>query len=71
MFSGGYFEQSARSMFWGNCFLWPVYAGITNDNEWAHKFGSKFPGHAETKRAYFQDIAIGGAGNEWIPAHPE
>jgi hypothetical protein len=54
MFSGGYFEQSARSMFWGNCFLWPVYAGITNDNEWAHKFGSKFPATPKQKGPIFK-----------------
>ena len=58
-------------MFWGNYFLWPVYAGITNDNEWAPKFGSKFPGYAEAKRAYLQDLAVGGAGNSEIAMRKE
>jgi hypothetical protein len=70
MFSGGYFEHRLVPCF-GAIVFFGLFTPALPTIMSGPTIWFQVPGHAETKRAYFQDIAIGGAGNEWIPARPE
>jgi hypothetical protein len=76
MFSGGYLKsigsiQQDRSCFGAITFIGLFTPAFTNDNERVPKFGSKFPGYAEAKRAYLPTLAVGGAGNNEIGMRKE